>query len=173
MLLNAVLFQIGWGDCFAGCFGQHFWRVEVTPTGATLTGQWGDPIPPAELERAIGENPEDGNLLELFARAGASCATASAEQRQRALDRAQAIYDAQPAAEHCEALAMAMAAHGRFEEAIEYQAQALFEAARRGGLEGLGPMQAMMKTLEAKQRPRLPWDATHPLINPPRIGTDG
>lgn len=45
-----VLFQIGWGDCFAGCFGQHFWRVEVTPTGATLTGQWGDPIPPAELE---------------------------------------------------------------------------------------------------------------------------
>ena len=127
----------------------------------------------AELERAIGENPEDGNLLELFARAGASCATASAEQRQRALDRAQAIYDAQPAAEHCEALAMAMAAHGRFEEAIEYQAQALFEAARRGGLEGLGPMQAMMKTLEAKQRPRLPWDATHPLINPPRIGTDG
>lgn len=45
-----VLFQIGWGDCFVDCDGQHFWRVVVTPTDATLTEEWGDPIPPAELE---------------------------------------------------------------------------------------------------------------------------
>ncbi len=45
-----VLFQIGWGDCFVDCDGQHFWRIVVTPTGAALTADWGDPIPPAELE---------------------------------------------------------------------------------------------------------------------------
>lgn len=44
-----VLFQIGWGDCFVDCDGQHFWRVVVTSTDATLTEEWGDPIPPAEL----------------------------------------------------------------------------------------------------------------------------
>lgn len=44
-----VLFQIGWGDCFVDCDGQHFWRVVVASGQATLVEEWGDAIPPAEL----------------------------------------------------------------------------------------------------------------------------
>lgn len=45
-----VRFQIGWGDCLSGCFGQHFWRVDLTATTATLRDEWGAPIPPEVLD---------------------------------------------------------------------------------------------------------------------------
>ena len=45
-----VLFQIGWGDCIVDCDGQHFWRVVVTPSAATLTEEWGDEIPAHVLD---------------------------------------------------------------------------------------------------------------------------
>lgn len=46
-----VVFQIGWGDCFVDCTGQHFWRVRLTPTDATVVDEWGDEIPAEELLR--------------------------------------------------------------------------------------------------------------------------
>ncbi len=54
-----VLYQIGWGDCIVDCTGQHFWRVEVTPTSATLVAEWGDPIPPDALDLYRRTGPSD------------------------------------------------------------------------------------------------------------------
>ena len=45
-----VKFQIGWGDCFVDCTGQHFWRVDVATSGATLREERGDPIPADVLD---------------------------------------------------------------------------------------------------------------------------
>ena len=54
-----VRFQIGWGDCFVDCAGQHFWRVEVTPSTVDLVAEWGDSIPPDVLEQYRQSGPSD------------------------------------------------------------------------------------------------------------------
>jgi hypothetical protein len=42
-----VTFEVGWGDCPAGCIERHTWTYSVTRDGAvTLTGDRGDPVPP-------------------------------------------------------------------------------------------------------------------------------
>lgn len=45
-----VEMSIGWGDCSVDCTGQHFWSVRVADDSATLTDEWGDPIPAEVLE---------------------------------------------------------------------------------------------------------------------------
>jgi hypothetical protein len=41
-----VVYQIGWGDCQAGCIDRHTWTYEVTPDGTvTLISEEGSPVP--------------------------------------------------------------------------------------------------------------------------------
>lgn len=56
-LETAVVFQIGWGDCFVDCDGQHFWRVVVRSGGATLASEWGDAIPADVLAQYRRDQP--------------------------------------------------------------------------------------------------------------------
>ena len=49
-----------------------------------------------------------------------------------ALDYAQTLYDQQPDGADASALALSLAAHGKFKEAQQYQAEAIFEAVRAG-----------------------------------------
>jgi len=48
--LAAIVYSIGWGDCFVACSGHHHWRVGVTADAASLLDDWGDPIPADVLE---------------------------------------------------------------------------------------------------------------------------
>jgi hypothetical protein len=42
-----VAFEVGWGDCPAGCIDRHRWTYSVSREGAvTLTSQSGPPVPP-------------------------------------------------------------------------------------------------------------------------------
>jgi len=45
-----VTFEVGWGDCMAGCINKHVWTYAVTPVGDIgLVGETGDPIPPGGI----------------------------------------------------------------------------------------------------------------------------
>ena len=49
-----VTFQVGWGDCPAGCINRHSWTFAVSKDGAvTLTAEQGPPVPPGTPGSAI------------------------------------------------------------------------------------------------------------------------
>ena len=79
---------------------------------------------------SLRSRPRDGGLLQTFVRLAATCQSASSEERRMAVDYAQALYKQRPDVAHSEALAMALASTGKAKDAVDYEAQAMFEAVR-------------------------------------------
>src|SRR5262249_36274705 len=77
-------------------------------------------------------DPQDGDLMQLFVRLASTCPAARKEERDMALDYAQALYKQRPESGEASALALALAAHGQFKDAQQYQAEAIFQAVRAG-----------------------------------------
>ncbi len=77
------------------------------------------------LEAALAELPGEVALEHLLARLLAATSAAPARDPERALALARELAEARPSGAHLETLAMALAASGRFEEAITWQERAL------------------------------------------------
>lgn len=84
-------------------------------------------------------------LLDVLARARSTCPGVDAALMEQALEWAEALYDAAPGLESSATLAMAYAAAGRADDAVDLQAQAIFEALKNGMLEGRPELQANMQ----------------------------
>jgi len=53
-----VTFEVGWGDCFAGCISRHVWRYAVSRAGEVeLLEEGGDPLDEAVLQELSGAVP--------------------------------------------------------------------------------------------------------------------
>lgn len=89
------------------------------------------------LEDGLARMPTSGLLGHALARLLAACPDRSVRDGARALPLAQAVWQAQPTAEHARMVAMAMAELGRCREAAEWQRAAL-ERARQQGASGEG-----------------------------------
>lgn len=111
------------------------------------------------IASAVEINPRVALMLNARARIFATCPAAGEEQRLQALDDAMLLYQERPDATHSETLAMAMAANGRFEEAMEYQGQAIFEALKAGDTESQVALRANMQRYEAMLMPDMAWAA--------------
>jgi len=56
-----VTFQVGWGDCPAGCINNHTWTFTVSKAGAvTITAESGQPVPPGTPGAGIGSGSGSG-----------------------------------------------------------------------------------------------------------------
>lgn len=84
-------------------------------------------------------------LLDARIRARATCPEVAAELRAEALEWAEMLYDARPGLESSATLAMAYAGVGRFDDAVDLQAQAIFEALKDGTLESRPELTANMQ----------------------------
>jgi tetratricopeptide (TPR) repeat protein len=113
--------------------------------------------------REMAEQPP-ADLLSALSRAWASCFSASDAQLQQALRWAEAIYQAQPGLRSAESLAMVYARLGRFEDAIDLQAQAMFEALKQGGLEQRPWLQANMQRYRDSQPAPQPFAPEDPVF---------
>ena len=127
--------------------------------------QWADPV----LLRAIKMAPEDRQIATALARAYATCPSATEDQKKQALTVARGMYDLHPDMETCETLAMASAANGEFEEAVDSQTQAIFEALKTGAKDQLPWMQENMKRYQAGQPAEAPWNADAEVYRPRRL----
>ncbi|HSE13634.1 MAG TPA: tetratricopeptide repeat protein [Rudaea sp.] len=123
----------------------------------------------ADTSAAQSRNPKDGELMQIFVRLASTCAAAKKEERDMALDYAQALYKQRPDAGDSSALALALAAHGKFKEAQEYQAEAIFEAVRGGDKQAAELFKATQASFVASQVPDRPWPAGHAYFNPPLL----
>src|SRR5262249_24623416 len=91
------------------------------------------------------------------------------EQRDMALDYGTALYQQQPDASDSEALALALAAHGKFTEAQQYQAEAIFKAVRSGDKQGADQYRSTQAAFNAKKLPDRPWPTAQAYFKPPLL----
>jgi tetratricopeptide (TPR) repeat protein len=118
---------------------------------------------------ARARHPTDGVRAEIWVRAVATCAAASEEERKEALAVAEDLYRQHPDAQTAEALALIAARAGRFEEALDYQRQSLFELAKQNDRAAIERGRAWLELFQASKLPSLPWPERHPLLEPPPL----
>jgi len=123
----------------------------------------------ADTGAAQKRSPTNGEMMQVFVRLASTCTAAKQEERDMALDYAQALYKQRPDAGDSSALALALAAHGKYTEAQQYQAGAIFEAVRNGDKASAESYKATQASFVAKQVPDRPWPAVHPYYNPPLL----
>lgn len=127
--------------------------------------QWAHPV----LLRALRRAPGDGQVLRALARAYATCPDATDEQRQQSLQTAQSIYEREPGVESAETLAMASAAAGNFDDAVDFQAQAMFELLKQEDQDPLEWMRENMARYQAGQPAVAAWPDNASVFRPARL----
>ena len=120
------------------------------------------------LNDALRSTPDSPFLLQLFVRNVSTCANADADEKRMALDYAHKIYQANSAPVLAEAYALALAANGKWDEAVATEQGAMFIVLRDGGEKALVPYREILDQLRAHKLPTLPWSASSPLFNPQR-----
>lgn len=123
----------------------------------------------ADISAMQGRNAKNGDLMQIFVRLASTCPGAKAEERDMALDYAQTLYEQRAAASDSSALALALAAHGKFKEAQQYQAEAIFDAVRRGDKDAADMYRSTQASFVAGKVPDRPWPARHAYFKPPML----
>ncbi len=137
----------------------------------TLAGQCVQAI--ADVNTQLKSRPRDGGLMQLFVRLAATCPGAKPEERRMAADYAQTLYKQLPNGDHAEALAMALAATGRAKDAVDYQAQAMFEAIKDQDQITVARRKPWLDAFKAGHAVTTPWPPGHPLLAPPVLKPTG
>ncbi|WP_376694947.1 tetratricopeptide repeat protein [Wenzhouxiangella sp. EGI_FJ10305] len=116
--------------------------------------------------RSLTED-ENADVLTALARMRATCLDAGDEALDEALEWAVALYDAQPDMETAATRAMVHAARGEFDDAVDFQAQALFEALKRyGEVEARPDLQAEMERYRDERPAERPFGPENPVFSP-------
>ncbi|HXR63271.1 MAG TPA: tetratricopeptide repeat protein [Rudaea sp.] len=123
----------------------------------------------ADISAMQARSAKNGDLMQIFVRLASTCPGAKAEERDMALDYAQTLYDQRAAASDSAALALALAAHGKFKEAQQYQAEAIFDAVRRGDKDAADMYRSTQASFVAGKVPDRPWPARHAYFKPPML----
>ena len=123
------------------------------------------------LEYAYQLNPNYGYAIQALSRAYSTCPSATEQQRNQALELAMEVYGAQVSSDTIATVAMAMAALGRFDEAIKYQDDAL---AISSVVNSAVPAQQTelkknLKHFQSEQMASRAWSPDHPDMAPPAL----
>ncbi|MBS0589017.1 MAG: tetratricopeptide repeat protein [Proteobacteria bacterium] len=122
------------------------------------------------LGAAMAKYKDNGDLAQVYVRATSTCREADAKSRDTALEYGRALYKTRPDAGNSAALALALAAHGKFKEAQEYQAQAIFEVVGARNAEAAALLRSTMQQFDKQQVPDRPWPVEHPYFTAPLLG---
>lgn len=121
-----------------------------------------------ELNAALGKKPNDGNLLRLFVRATSTCPDVGDAEKRMALDYGGKLYKASNAPSIAETYALALAANGKWDDAVKTQEAAMFLVVRDGGTQAVRPYQDFLRQFRAHTLPRQPWPTDSALLKPLR-----
>lgn len=106
--------------------------------------------------------PRDAALLSAIARMRATCLNAETGELDEAMDWSERLYDARPGVESAVTLAMVLAAQNRYQDAVDVQAAAIFEALKSGELDRRPDLQETMRRYESQQRAAAPFASNDP-----------
>ncbi len=123
----------------------------------------------SEFERSLEAQAGSGEVMQALARSYAGCPGASAERLRLALEHANAIFQARPDYAHAETLAMALAANGRWQQAIQLQTR-LVEASAAGEEQQRRWARQLLEAYREQQQAASAWPPGHQVFRPAAIG---
>lgn len=119
------------------------------------------------LARGRVLRPDNGDLMQAWARTASTCEAATAAERSEAELLAGQLFEALSNRDHAATLAMALAANGRFEEAVALQSQVVARP-----LAGAAEREALER-YRSGEPAAAPWPAGDAVFYPPRLNNDG
>ncbi|UXI67823.1 tetratricopeptide repeat protein [Tahibacter amnicola] len=123
-----------------------------------LAGKCADAL--KDVDAGLRAHPRNALLVQLFVRLASTCRQAGDAERGMALDLGKRLYNQVPSPQITEALALAQAANGHFDEAVQLQGAAIFAAVRDGGNAAADHYRDYFQRFQARQLPERPWPAT-------------
>jgi tetratricopeptide (TPR) repeat protein len=111
-----------------------------------------------------GAQNTDPEVMAAIARVRSSCGSADRAAIEEAFGWAEALYQQSPDLETAATLAMVYAALGQFDDAIDLQAQAMFEALKAGALEARSDLSSDMERYREQLPAERPFDRLHPVF---------
>ena len=111
-------------------------------------------------------------LLQLFVRVASTCTSASTPEKRGALQYGAKLYGETQSAQAGEAYALALAANGKWEDAVKIQQAAMFVLVRNGAKAELPPYREILQQLQARKLPDRPWRASAAIYHPARLAPD-
>ncbi|MGY6587739.1 MAG: tetratricopeptide repeat protein [Wenzhouxiangella sp.] len=123
----------------------------------------------ADLLDLLADSSEqaDPMVLSAIARIRSSCRRADEAGLDEALEWAEVIYDNEPDVESAATLAMVHAARGEFDDAVDFQAQAMFEALRDGSLDYRRDLRENMERYQRGEPASRPFSPGYPPFGRP------
>jgi tetratricopeptide (TPR) repeat protein len=125
-----------------------------------------------DVNSALAKDSHNGILMELFIRSASTCPGASAEEKRMALDYGKDIYRQNDTAAIGEAYALALAANGKWDDAVKTQQAAMFLLVRNGRREIVPAYRETLQQFQAKKVPTTPWAPSGELMQPKRPAPD-
>lgn len=104
-------------------------------------------------------------LVAMVVRLRTTCGGIDTTRKQAAVELAEALYEQLPGGESAETLAMAYAATGRFDDAVELQMQAIFEALKSGDLPQRPDLRGNLERYEREEPAAVAYAPEHPLFH--------
>ncbi|HEX5122140.1 MAG TPA: tetratricopeptide repeat protein [Rhodanobacteraceae bacterium] len=121
-----------------------------------------------ELNTALAKDARNGILMQLFVRLTATCQASNAEEKRMALDYGDKLYHQSDAAPIAEAYALALAANGKWDDAVKIQQGAMFVLVRNGHKGELPGYRDFLQQFQAHKLPDKPWPAMSTFLRPER-----
>ena len=106
--------------------------------------------------------------MQLFVRLTSTCNASNAEEKRMALDYGGKIYAQSDAAPIGEAYALALAANGKWDDAVKTQQAAMFVLVRNGHRSELPAYRDFLQQFQSHKLPDRPWPSTSEVL---RAGT--
>ncbi len=122
------------------------------------------------LENASRLSPQDPRVLQSLSRVYSTCPASTEEQQSQSLVVAEQLYQRYPGRHSAATLAMAMAANDEFEDAIDLQTQAIFEAIKAEDEQAQRDYYGDLQRYQDGEAATRPWPEGSPIFAPPLTG---
>lgn len=135
-----------------------------------VAGRCNDAI--RDVNGGLAKEPNNAMLLQLFVRLTSTCGGGNPEEKRMALDYAGKIYSQSDAAPIGEAYALALAANGKWDDAVKIQQAAMFVLVRNGRGYDLPGYKETLADLKAHKLPARPWSSDSVWFKASRVAPD-
>jgi tetratricopeptide (TPR) repeat protein len=121
-----------------------------------------------DVNAGLGKDPNARFLLQLFIRLTSTCAGSGPDEKRMALDYAGKLYHTGDQPQIGEAYALALAANGKWDDAVKTQQAAMFVVVRNNLKAALPAYREWLQLFQAHKLPGKPWPEASAILHPER-----
>ncbi|MET0231793.1 MAG: tetratricopeptide repeat protein [Rhodanobacteraceae bacterium] len=119
-----------------------------------------------DINGALAKDARNGILMQLFVRVTSTCPASGAPEKKMALDYGGKIYQQSDAAPIAEAYALALAANGKWDDAVKTQQAAMFVLVRNNRRHDVPAYRDFLQQFQAHKLPDKPWSPMSDIAKP-------